>query len=277
MAPQTWFITGVNSGFGRELSEALLRRGDRVAGTVRKADSVADLAREFGDRFWTAHLDVTDGEEITRVVDRAFTELDRIDVVVSNAGYGLFGAAEEVSDDQILHVLNTNLVGSIRVGRAVLPHLRAQGGGRIIQLSSVAGQTAAPGASLYQASKWGIEAFMEALSHEVAGFGIGVTLVEPGGARTDFQSGSLRLGRPLAAYDNTAAAMVRNLQKPEFRPAGDPKRMAAAIIDSVEQHPAPLRLVLGRSAYDGIRAALTERLADIEPQQELAYSADFPE
>jgi NAD(P)-dependent dehydrogenase (short-subunit alcohol dehydrogenase family) len=276
MAQRTWFITGVNSGFGRELAEQLLRRGDRVAGTVRKSGSVEDLAQEFGDRFWSAHLDVTDGEEITRVVDRAFAELGRVDVVVNNAGYGLFGAAEEVGDEQILHILNTNLVGSIRVARAALPHLRAQGDGRIIQLSSVAGQTAAPGASLYQASKWGVEAFMEALSKEVAGFGIGVTLVEPGGARTGFQSG-LQLGRPMAAYDGTPAAMVRNLRKPEFLPAGDPVRMAAAIIDSADRSPAPLRLVLGRSAFDGIRAALIGRLADVEAQRELAYAADFPE
>jgi NAD(P)-dependent dehydrogenase (short-subunit alcohol dehydrogenase family) len=277
MPRQTWFVTGVNSGFGRELAEQMLKRGDRVAGTIRKAGSVDDLAREFGDRFWTAHLEMTDGEEIKRVVDRAFAELGRVDVVVNNAGYGLFGAAEEVSDEQILHILNTNLVGSIRVARAALPHLRAQGSGRIIQLSSVAGQTAAPGGALYQASKWGIEAFMEALSKEVAVFGIGVTLVEPGGARTDFQSRGLRLGQPMAAYDGTPAAMVRNLRKPEFRAAGDPTRMAAAIIDSVDQTPAPRRIVLGRSAFDGIRAALTERLADIEAQQELAYAADYPE
>jgi NAD(P)-dependent dehydrogenase (short-subunit alcohol dehydrogenase family) len=276
MARRTWFITGISSGFGRQMTEQLLGRGDRVAGTVRRLDSVDDLRETYGDRLWTAHLDVTDTAEVTAVVDRAFDELGEIDVVVNNAGYGLFGAAEEVTDDQIEHVIATNLVGSIQVARAALPHLRAQSGGRIIQLSTVGGQTASAGGSLYMAGKWGIEGFMDALAQEVAGFGIGVTIVEPGGARTDFRFGSLRLGKPMAAYDGTPAAMVRGVQDPSYPSLGDPSKMVEVIIASADQTPAPLRIALGSDAFDGIQAALTERLASLETQKELAYSTDFP-
>src|SRR5262249_31062222 len=179
-----WFITGVNSGLGRHMTEQLLARGDQVAGTVRKMDAMNDLKARYGDLLWLAHLDLTDTPAIREVVNKAFADLGKIDVVVNNAGYGPFGAAEELTDDQILHQLNTNLLGSIQVVPAVLPHLRAQRGGRIIQLSTYGGQAAFPGGSLYHASKWGIEGFIEATMQEVAPFHIGVTIVEPGGART---------------------------------------------------------------------------------------------
>ena len=277
MAQRTWFITGVNSGFGRHLSGQLLERGDRVAGTVRKDGSVDDLKDKYGDRFWTAHLDVTDVPAIKAVVARAFAELGRIDVVVSNAGYGLFGAAEELTDEQIEHVIATNLTGSVQLIRAALPHLRAQGGGRIIQLSTYGGQAAFPGGSMYHATKWGIEGFAEAVGKEVAPFGIGVTIVEPGGARTGFRYGSAQVGPPLAAYDGTPAAAIRAvLEEGTAVPPGDPAKMAAAIIASADTEPAPSRLVLGSDAYGIIRQALTDRLAVIEPQRATAAATDFP-
>lgn len=277
MAPRTWFITGVNSGFGRQLSEQLLARGERVAGTIRKPGSVDDLTAKYGDQFWTAHLDVTDVPAIKAVVGRAFTDLGRVDVVVSNAGYGLFGAAEELTDDQLDHVIATNLTGSIQVIRAALPHLRAQGGGRIIQISTYGGQAAFPGGSLYHATKWGIEGFAEAVRQEVAPFGIGVTIVEPGGARTEFRYGSSRLGPRLPAYDGTPAAAIRTiLETGTAVPPGDPARMATAIIASAEADPAPSRLVLGRDAFGIIRTALADRLAVIESQQATAAATDFP-
>ena len=165
--PRSWFITGVSSGFGRHLTEQLLARGERVAGTARKLATLDDLKAQYGDRFWLASLDVTDTPAIRRVVDEAFGVFGRIDVIVNNAGYALLGAAEEVSDEQIAHQLATNLLGSIQVVRAALPHLRAQGGGRILQVSSVGGQIAVPGLSLYHATKWGIEGFLEAQIHTV--------------------------------------------------------------------------------------------------------------
>jgi NAD(P)-dependent dehydrogenase (short-subunit alcohol dehydrogenase family) len=273
---RAWFITGINSGFGRTMTEQLLRSGDRVAGTVRKEGSVDDLKEAYGEQLRVAHLDVTDTQEIRAVVNEAFVALGRIDVVVNNAGFGLFGAAEEVSDDQIEQIMATNLIGSIQVIRAALPHLRNQGGGRLVQMSTVGGQTADAGASLYHASKWGIEGFADSLAKEVAPFGIGVTIVEPGGARTDFRFGGLQLGAPLDAYEGTPAALVRGLQNPAYQSAGDPERMAERIIATVSQDPAPRRIVLGHSAYHAIRASLAERLADIEPQEEAALSADFP-
>jgi NAD(P)-dependent dehydrogenase (short-subunit alcohol dehydrogenase family) len=277
MAQRTWFITGVNSGFGRLMSEALLERGDRVAGTVRKLDSMKDLKTKYGDRLWVAHLDMTDLSEIHNVVEKAFVEFGRIDVIVSNAGYGLFGAAEELSDEQVAHQLSTNLVGPIQLVRAALPHLRAQGGGRIIGLSTYGGQAALPGGSLYHASKWGLEGFLDSIGQELAPFKIGVTIMEPGGARTNFRFGGAQLGTPIEAYKGTPAAMVHTMIKDTSRlPPGDPARMAKIIIDTVEQIPAPKRIALGSDAYGAIHKALTDRLAVLEAQKDLAFSTDVP-
>jgi NAD(P)-dependent dehydrogenase (short-subunit alcohol dehydrogenase family) len=277
MTSSTWFITGVNSGFGRHLSEQLLDRGDRVAGTVRRTGSVDDLKDKYGDRFWTAHLDVTDTAAIRRVVDAAFADLGRIDVVVNNAGYGLFGAAEELSDEQIRRQIDTNLIGSIQVIRAALPHLRGQGSGRIIQLSSVGGQAAWPGGSLYHVTKWGIEAFAESVAAEVAPFGIGVTIVQPGGARTEFRYGGSVLASPLAAYDvSPTAAIHRMIADGTAQAIGDPALMATAIIDSAGRTPAPLRLTLGGDAYQAIDQALTNRQAALRGQRDIAFATDAP-
>lgn len=272
---RTWLITGVSSGFGRQLTEQLLGRGDRVVGTVRRPDAVADLIDTHPGTFAVQRLDLTDPDRIRPVVDDAHAHFGRLDVVVSNAGYGLFGAAEELTDEQVSHQLDTNLLGSIQLIRAALPHLRAGGGGRVLQLSSMAGQAAWPGSSLYNASKWGIEGYCEALAPEVAPFGIGVTLVEPGGARTDFGTSGLRFAEPLDAYDGTPAAAVR-----AFRDGGppgvigDPARMAAAMIDCVDRDPAPLRLVLGSDSWAGMAAALETRLDDVRGQRDTAALTD---
>jgi NAD(P)-dependent dehydrogenase (short-subunit alcohol dehydrogenase family) len=276
MAQRAWFITGVNSGFGREMTEQLLQRGDRVAGTVRTLNSVRDLTEKYGDRFWTAHLDVTDTAEIRTVVDAAFSAFGAIDVVVNNAGYGLFGAAEEFTDEQVVHEIATNLLGSIQVVRSALPHLRTQQQARIIQISTFGGQAALPGGSMYHASKWGIEGFSEALAAELAPFNIGVTIIEPGGARTGFRHASARLAPALDAYAGTPAAFVRGVLADETQlPPGDPAKMAAVIIGSADTTPAPQRIVLGSDSYGIIVNALTQRLADIEPQKDLAASTDF--
>lgn len=150
---RTWFITGTSSGFGLHMTEMLLARGDRVAATVRRLDALQALKAEYGESLWIAELDVTDVAAIRRVVQQAFDELGRIDVIVSNAGYGLFGAVEEPTDEQIEHQLNTNILGSIQLIRAALPYLRAQGGGRILQVSSMGGQIAFPGLSYYHTAK----------------------------------------------------------------------------------------------------------------------------
>jgi NAD(P)-dependent dehydrogenase (short-subunit alcohol dehydrogenase family) len=277
MAVRTWLITGVSSGFGRELTRQLLERGDRVVGTVRGLDKVADLSKEYPDTFQAEKLDVTDPTAVRTLVDRAFGDLGRIDVIVSNAGYGLFGAAEELSDDQVAHIIATNLTGSIQLIRASLPHLRRQGGGRIIQLSSYGGQVAFAGNSLYHATKWGIEGFCEAVAQEVAGFGIGVTIVEPGGARTEFRYGSAQVAELRPEYDgNPAHAFQKMLDPANGLAPGDPARMAAAMIDSVDTEPAPLRMILGSQALDNTVKVLQERIAGFEAQRELAASTDLP-
>ena len=206
---KTWLITGTSGGFGRAMAERLLSRGDRVAATTRSLTSLDDLAARFGDRLWRSELDITDNSAIARVVGQAFAELGRIDVVVSNAGYGLFGAVEEVDDEQMVRQLEVNLLGSMRLVRAVLPHLRAQKGGRILQVSSVGGQVAYPTLGVYHASKWGIEGFIEALIPEVAPFGIQATLVEPGAARTDWAGANADRARPLAVYEESVVGQMR--------------------------------------------------------------------
>jgi NAD(P)-dependent dehydrogenase (short-subunit alcohol dehydrogenase family) len=278
MTQRTWFITGTSSGFGRQLTELLLARGDRVAATARKLSSLDDLQARYGERLWAAVLDVTDTAAVRRVVDHAFESLGRIDAVVSNAGYGLMGAAEEVSDAQIQRQFDTNVMGSIQLIRACLPHLRAQGGGRILQLSSMGGQVAFPGLSLYHASKWAMEGFCESLMAEVAPFNIQVTLVEPGGARTEFAAASMAAGEPMAVYENTPVGHLRrNLEASDrkTRTKGDPLKMAQAMIDSVDQEKAPKRLTLGSDAYTMVSAALKARLADLEAQKDIALSTDI--
>lgn len=272
---RTWFITGSSSGFGRVLAEKLLARGDRVAATLRKVHALDDLKEQFGERLWVASLDVTDTQTIRQVTSRAFAELGRIDVVVSNAGYGLVGAAEELSDEQIRQQVDTNLIGSIQVIRAVLPHLRRQGGGRILQVSSEGGQITYPDFSLYHATKWGIEGFVEAVATEVAPFGIEFTIVEPGPAKTSFGGGIVK-STPMAIYDNTPAGDVRRaLEAGSFALKGDPLKMVQAMIDSVERTPAPLRLTLGSDAFDRIRAGLSKRLAELDAQKDIARSTEL--
>lgn len=276
MTQRTWLITGVSSGLGRELASQLLERGDHVLGTVRRTDAVADLDKRYPDAFRSERLDVTDRAAVRAVVDRAFRELGRIDVVISNAGYGLFGAAEELTDEQVQRILDTDLLGSIALIRASLPHLRAQGGGRIIQISSYGGQVAFAGNSLYHAAKWGIEGFCESVAQEVAPFGIGVTIVEPGGARTEFRYGSAQVAKPLAAYEgNPAHAFQRMLDPTNGLAPGDPVRMATRIIESVDVEPAPMRVVLGSQALQSTIDALKRRIEGFEAQRDLAASTDF--
>jgi NAD(P)-dependent dehydrogenase (short-subunit alcohol dehydrogenase family) len=272
---KTWFITGTSSGFGRLLTEKLLARGDRVAATLRRMEALDDLRKAYGDRLWTAQLDLTDANAIRRTIDRGFAELGRIDVVVNNAGYGLFGAAEEVSDEQIRHQIDTNLIGSIQVIRAALPHLRAQGGGLIQQVSSEGGQITYPNFSLYHATKWGIEGFVDAAAKEVAPFGISFTIVEPGATRTDFGKGIVS-PPPMEVYDQTPAGEVRRaVTAGAFNIKGDPNKMANAMIASADAEQRPFRLALGANTYTNIKAGLQARLAELEAHKETTLAMDF--
>jgi NAD(P)-dependent dehydrogenase (short-subunit alcohol dehydrogenase family) len=269
---QTWFITGTSSGFGRLLTEQLLARGHRVAATLRRPEALDDLRAEAGARLWVRQLDVTDAAAVRRVVDEAFGALGTIDVVVNNAGYGVFAAVEEASDEQIERVVDTNLLGSIHVIRAALPHLRAQGHGRIQQVSSAGGQTTYPNFSFYHASKWGIEGFCETIAQEVAPLGIGVTIVEPGATPTGF-GGALDTAPVMAAYDATPAGDVRRAVAGGTLPLdNDAEKIAAAMIESAQTSPAPLRLPLGRDTYEDVRASYVRRLEELDAQRDLALS-----
>jgi NAD(P)-dependent dehydrogenase (short-subunit alcohol dehydrogenase family) len=271
----TWLITGASRGLGRTLTERLLERGDRVAATLREASRLDDLAERFGDQILVLELDVCDVERMRRVVDEAFARFDRIDVVVSNAGYAECGAIEELSDEQIARQLQTNLVAAIQLVRAVLPRLRAQGGGHLVQLSSTAGQTPFPAMGIYCTTKWALEGFYETLGVEVAPFGIRTTIVEPGSVRNEFLA-SASWAPEMAEYAAGPAGFIRNLMAtlPPQALAGDPVKVADAMIAAVESDEPPRRLLLGSDAYGQVQPAMAGRLAEIEAQRDSCGRTD---
>jgi NAD(P)-dependent dehydrogenase (short-subunit alcohol dehydrogenase family) len=276
----TWFVTGASAGIGRAVTEQLLAAGHRVAATARHPERLADLAEAHPGRVWTAALDVTDTAALRRVVEQAFAELGTIEVVFSNAGLGAFGAAEELTDAAIAEQVAVNMTGPIQLVRAVLPFLRAQGGGRIIQTSTMGAQISSPGGSMYHASKWGVEGFLESIIGEVAPFGIGITMVEPGNVRTGFGA-ALSIAAANPAYAGTPVGQVRRYIEAAGgnltgSAPGDPGRVAAAVIGSATTVPAPRRLVLGSDAYQAVHGALTGRLSELEAGRALASTTDFP-
>jgi NAD(P)-dependent dehydrogenase (short-subunit alcohol dehydrogenase family) len=267
----TWFITGSSRGMGRELVEKLLERGDRVAATARRTDQLDDLAARYGRQLWLRSLDVTDAAAVRAVVDAAFADLGRIDVVVSNAGFGILGAAEELSDAEVKQLIETNLTGSITLAQASVPHLREQGGGHLVQISSMGGLMTFPGFSLYHASKWGIEGFVEAFGPEVEPFGIKTVLVEPGMIRTSFYDAMIRK-EPLPAYADNTAVLRQETAREEM--AGDQSKVVDALIAVGENPTPPRRLVLGSDAYGLIVQALESRIAEIRSQRDTAGATD---
>ncbi|WP_319402940.1 SDR family oxidoreductase [uncultured Anaeromusa sp.] len=270
---RTWLITGVSSGFGNEMTRQLLAQGDRVIGTVRKRKKVKDLIEKYPERFDCQLLDMTDVPAIHRVVSEAFEQYGEIDVVVSNAGYGLFGCAEELSDAEINHILATNLTGSIQFIRSAIPYMRLQRKGRIIQISSYGGQVAYAANSMYHATKFGIEGFCESVAQEISQFGIGMTIIEPGGARTEFRYGSAKVANLMPEYES-CHAFLNLLDASKGLAPGDPVKMAARIIESVKQEPAPLRIVFGSQALKATIERLEERLANYRTQTDSAALTD---
>jgi NAD(P)-dependent dehydrogenase (short-subunit alcohol dehydrogenase family) len=267
----TWFVTGTSRGFGRELTEQLLARGDRVAATLRRPEQLDDLVAKYPDRLWVRALDVTDTAQLRHVVRAAFTALGRVDVVVSNAGYGIFGTAEDLTDAQVEAMIATNLTASIHLARTAIPHLRDQGGGRLLQLSSMGGQIAFPAFSMYHATKWGIEGFYESLAAEVEPFGIRTMLVEPGMIRSTFYEAATRVPASGPYQDNPA---VNREPLPLEQMPGDQAKVVAAMIDAALSPDPPRRLLLGSDAYALVHAALGDRLAAAEAQRGLAASTD---
>ena len=253
-----WFITGTSRGFGREWAEAALDRGDRVAATARDTGTLAPLVDTYGDAVLPLALDVTDKAAVDAAVARAHEHFGRLDVVVNNAGYGLFGTIEEVSEQQARDQIETNLFGALWVTKAALPIMRRQGGGHIVQVSSIGGITAFPNVGLYHASKWGLEGFSQALAAEVAPFGIKVTVVEPTGYSTDWAGTSAVHADQIDVYDDARASRAART-----RPGmvGDPAATRAAILEVVDADEPPLRIFFGRGLLDRVRAEYDSRLS----------------
>ncbi len=267
----TWLITGASRGMGREMVEQLLQRGDTVIATLRNPDDLADLAGQYGPALTTERLDVTDTEALREVVARAFTEHQRIDVVASNAGFGVFGTAEDLTDEHVEAMITTNLTASIQLARAVVPHLRRQGGGTLVQMSSMGGHLAFPGFSLYHVTKWGIEGFYEALAQEVEPFGIRTILVTPGIVRTSFFDAAVRV--PVSEPYRGGPADRPPLTLEEMTDSQE--KTVAAILREADADTPRRRLILGSDAWQLVTGALTDRLAEITDQHENAATADF--
>ncbi len=278
MSDQTrvWFVTGCSSGFGRSLAERVVASGDRLIATARDVASIADLATLAPDAVRVFALDVADPARIRAVVAEAAQVWGRIDVAVNNAGYGLIGALEECADAQIERNFAVNLTGPLHVMRAVLPVMRAQRSGHIINLSAAAAIANYPGFSVYGGAKCGLEGVSEGVRAEVAPLGIRVTLVRPGPFRTRFVARSLeRAAGHIADYDATSGKFAQLLGRMDGRQPGDPGRAAAAIVKMVHDGKAPLRLVLGRYAVDKTRKSLAAAEAELTEWAPVGLAADF--
>ena len=243
---RTWFITGASTGFGRLLAEEVLKAGGKVVATARNRDKVADLETKYPQRAKALALDVTDAGQVDSGVTQAFAQFGQVDVLVNNAGYGVAGAIEEVSEAEYMPMFETNVFGLLRVTRAFLPHLRKQRSGHILNLSSIGGLVASPGMGYYNATKFAVEGLSEALAAEVAPLGIRVTISEPGPFRTDFlgRSGVVAKTR-IADYDATAGNMRKYFAENDGKQKGDPLRAVHAMMQVVESPNPPLRLLLG--------------------------------
>lgn len=271
MNSKVWFITGAARGFGRVWAEAALARGDKVVATARNAESLNGLAVRFGERVLCLALDVTDAQQVTASVAQAHQHFGRIDVVLNNAGYALVGAIEEARLGDVKAEFETNFFGALRVTQAVLPILRAQGGGHIVSVSSVAGIVAGPMTGFYNASKWALEAMHESLAQEVASFGIKVTLIEPGAYATEFASlASLKICEGLPAYGALREEVFARGAAMEF---GEPQATAQAVLQIVDSAKPPLRLFLGTEGMPVARAAYAARLAEWEQWEALSNAA----
>ncbi|MEU6573438.1 SDR family oxidoreductase [Streptomyces sp. NPDC046805] len=260
-----WFITGASRGFGRAFTEAALSRGERVAATARDTKALQDLVDVHGDAVLPLTLDVTDRQAVQEAVTAAHERFGRLDVVVNNAGYGLFGMVEEVTEQQARAQMDTNFFGALNVTQAVLPILRGQGSGHIVQISSVSGVVAFPSVGLYHASKWALEGLTESLAKEVAPFGIKVTLVEPGAFSTDWRGSSAAHAAPIDVYQPVRDALAAMAAQSK---SGDPKAAAAALLKVVDAEQPPLRVLFGAGPIHLVKDVYTQRLqtwADWEP------------
>ena len=272
---KVWFVTGTSSGFGRCIAEEAIARGERVVATARNPHSVADLVALAPDRVLALPLDVTKPDQIRNAVGAAVERFGAVDVLVNNAGYSVVGALEETSEVELRALFEPMFFGAVALTQALLPLMRERKSGTIVQITSVGGVVTAPGFGPYCAAKHALEAVSEALSAEVAPFGIRVLIVEPGAFRTRLFGSAFRAMPALAAYANTVGPMRSYAESEEGAQAGDPTKAARAIADQVAAGCPSLRLPLGADAVHGIRAKLAQVSADVDRTESVAVATAF--
>lgn len=273
--PKVWLITGSSRGLGRQLAEEVLASGDKLIATARNTNQLQDLVERYGSQVHPVSLDVTKIEEVKTAVSTAFDVFGKLDVVVNNAGYGNISAIEETSYEDFRAQIETNLWGVIHVSKAVLPFMIKQGFGHIIQISSVGGRTGAPGLGAYQTAKWAVEGFSEVLFKEIAPLGIKVTIVEPGGFRTDWAGASMQHVEPGENYKSTVGLMLQRTRESSGKQPGDPVKGARAIITIANAENPPLRLLLGSDAVKIAEMVDQAKLDETKRWKELSVSTDF--
>jgi NAD(P)-dependent dehydrogenase (short-subunit alcohol dehydrogenase family) len=270
---KTWFITGASRGFGKEWSIAALERGDNVAATARDTSTLDDLVQQFGDRVLPIQLDVNDRAADFAAVQQAHDHFGGLDVVVNNAGYGLFGMVEEVSEAEARAQFETNVFGALWITQAALPFLRANGGGHVLQVSSIGGISAFPNVGIYNASKWALEGFTQSLAAEVADFGIKVTLIEPGGYSTDWGGASAKHATADPAYDEFRVKAAEQRKARLGGSPGDPVATREAVLQLVDAEEPPLRVFFGELPLGIATADYESRLAEWNAWDELSKKA----
>lgn len=274
---KTWLITGSSRGFGRALARHVLDHGHRVVATARRPEQLKDLVERHGDRVRAVALDVTDPAAARAAVMLALDAFGRLDVVANNAGYANSAAIEDMPDEDFRAQIETNLFGVVNVTKAALPVLRRQGSGHFLQFSSIGGRVGgSPGLSAYQTAKFAVEGFSEVLNAEVGPLGIKVTIIEPGGFRTDWGGSSMTALPVSPAYEETVGAMNRYREQTAATWPGDPARAAKIITDLVGLDEPPLRLLLGAGAVEMAAGASRSRAAEAERWADISRSADFP-
>ncbi len=274
---RTWMITGASRGLGRAFTEIALEAGDSVVATVRDLTALRDLAGRYPGTLVVLPLDVTDRAAVFAAVEQAVGLTGRLDVLVNNAGYGLAGGIEEVTEQQARQQFEVNVFGALWCTQAVLPVMRAQGSGHLFQISSIGGVAGFLNTGIYHGSKWALEGISESLAQEVEGFGISVTIVEPGPFRTDWNGDSMARATPLPAYDEVLAGRREAMSGAAARTqAGDPRRAGRALLQVLDSPTPPRRLLLGTFAADAAPTVYADRLAEWAQWDEVARGADFP-
>jgi NAD(P)-dependent dehydrogenase (short-subunit alcohol dehydrogenase family) len=272
---RVWLITGCSAGFGRHLAEAALAAGDRVMATARRAGQLTDLLAAGGDRARGTTLDVTDAATIDEAITATLDAFGRIDVVVNNAGHGSVGAVEELTLPELRALMEVMFFGAVAVTKAALPHLRRQGSGAVVQISSMGGQVTMPGFGAYCAAKFALEGLSEALAAEVAPFGVRVLIVEPGAFRTEFGGQRMHRSAQIGAYEVSTGSTRAAVDAMDGRQPGDPAKAARAILEVLDSDDPPLRLALGHDAVDSIRGRNERLRAELDRWEKLSRSTDF--